>query len=68
MSAGKKYRVVRFYQDDDLDTLVIKRGLTQAEAQAWCQNPDTSSSTATAARAVAHTKKFGAWFDGWTEE
>lgn len=45
----------------------IKRGLTLAEAQAHCENPETSSRTATSARAIARTKRLGPWFDAYTE-
>lgn len=44
------------------------RGLTLEEAQAWCKDPETSSRTAIAPAAKLHTKKYGQWFDGFTEE
>jgi hypothetical protein len=47
---------------------IVAKGLTLAEAQEWCRDPETSSSTATSAEAVARTEKYGAWFDGYEEE
>jgi len=62
------YRIVRFYQSDDFDTEVIATGLSLDEAQAHCNDPETSSSTATSSEAVARTERYGQWFDGWTDE
>ena len=61
------YRIRRFYQGDK-PTETIKTGLTQAEAQAWCNDPETSSATATSAEAQERTAKHGPWFDGWEAE
>lgn len=63
------YLIKRFYQDhEDLNGEVIARGLTLAEAQSHCNDPNTSSSTATSAHAKARTDKLGPWFDGYEEE
>lgn len=62
------YKITRMYYSDDHDTQVIKRGLTLEEAQAWCNDPETSSSTATSPAAVARTERCGPWFDGYTNE
>jgi len=43
----------------------IKSGLTLEEAQAHCQDPDTSSRTATSAAARKRTRDRGPWFDGY---
>jgi hypothetical protein len=61
------YKIVRFYRDDDSRRRVIKRGLTLEEAQAHCQDPETSSSTATSYPARRRTECFGPWFDGYEE-
>lgn len=42
------YKVVRFYRDnEDLNRTVVTRGLTLEQARAHCNDPETSSSTAT---------------------
>ena len=45
----------------------IKTGLTLEQAQAHCQNPETSSRTAKSAKARKYTSLRGPWFDGYTE-
>jgi len=63
----KVYKIVRqFYNGSRKRT--VKTGLTLAEAQAHCSDPETSSKTATTAKARAYTQKRGPWFDGYTEE
>lgn len=62
------YRIIRLYQNPDLRKRVVKRGLTFAEAQAHCQDPETSSSTATSSRGKSRTRELGPWFDGYEEE
>jgi hypothetical protein len=60
------YKIVRHFQNRDNE--VIERGLTLEEAQAHCQDDESSSSTATGAEAMMVTESYGAWFDGYTEE
>ena len=60
------YKIVRFYQDDDSDDEVIATGLTLEQAQAHCEDPETTSSATRAAEAV--TRRAGNWFDGYIEE
>jgi len=60
------YKIVRHYFNNG--NRVIERGLTLEEAQAHCRDPETSSSTATTAKARARTKRYGKWFDGYDEE
>lgn len=62
------YKIVRFYQDRDRAAEVIVRGLTLDQAQAHCNDPETSSSTATSLAAEERTNLYGPWFDGYTEE
>lgn len=63
------YKIVRFYQNnEDLNRTVVTRGLTLEQAQAHCNDPETSSRTATSPEAVARTEAHGAWFDGYEEE
>lgn len=62
------YKILRFYESDDHDTEVVARGLTLDQAQAHCNDPATSSTTATHKEALMRTARYGRWFDGWTEE
>lgn len=63
------YKIVRYYRDNPgLNGTVVTRGLTLEQAQAHCNDPETSSSTATSAEGVERTKQYGPWFDGYTEE
>lgn len=58
------YKVVRRFRDAHRKR-VIATGLTLAEAQAHCHDPETSSSTATSKAARALTRRAGPWFDGY---
>lgn len=60
------YTIVRNYFRN-YKARVIKRGLTLEEAQTHCQNPQTSSSTATNRAGVLRTQRMGPWFDSYTE-
>lgn len=62
------YKIVRMYFHNAAAKRVIASGLTLEQAQAHCQDPETSSSTAKGAAAVRRTKAKGPWFDGYTEE
>lgn len=61
------YRIVRKYQgnheDEEIDT-----DLTLEEAQAHCQDPETSSRTCTSKSGLARTRLKGPWFDAYYEE
>jgi hypothetical protein len=59
------YKIIRFFHRGDKRT--VKSGLTLAEAQAHCQNPETSSSTCKGAAGKRRTRERGPWFDGYTE-
>ena len=60
------YKIIRHYAEHD--NRVVERGLTLEEAQAHCNDPETSSRTATSATARRRTKNKGAWFDGYVQE
>ncbi len=64
----KTYRIVRFYRDQDRPNRTIKRGLTLAEAQAHCKDPETSAATCTSPTGRRRTRRLGHWFDGYSEE
>lgn len=61
------YSIVRNYFNKPGRGRVIRRGLTLEEAQSYCSDPETSSSTATTAKAKAITHRNGPWFDSYTE-
>jgi hypothetical protein len=65
---AKRYNIIRYYQRDSEGWLTLKRGLTLDEAQAHCNDPETSSTTATRPEAIEHTAKHGDWFDGYVED
>jgi len=62
------YKIVRMYKDSIHLNSVVKRGLTLEQAQAWCQDPETSSSTCTSETGKKRTEMYGPWFDGYEEE
>ncbi len=62
------YRIVRFSFNNGRENLPGMGGLSLEEAQAHCQDPETSSKTATSPEASRHTRKIGPWFDGYEEE
>ncbi len=55
-----RYKIVR--QRFNGNNTTIKKGLTLEEAQAHCQDPETSGST------CSNLSKRGDWFDSYTEE
>jgi hypothetical protein len=62
------YKIIRFHANSYDLNYQVTEGLTLAEAQAHCADPETSSTTATAPEAVAYTAAHGPWFDGYREE
>lgn len=66
--ARTKYSVIRFYREARIRRRVILSGLSLAEAQAHCNDPETSSRTCTKASGVARTRMVGIWFDGYEKE
>lgn len=59
------FNIVRFYKDSPIRRRIIRARVTLREAQAHCNDPETSSSTATNKVAKARTRRVGAWFDGY---
>lgn len=63
-----KYKIVRMYADESLPTKTIRRGLSLQEAKKHCNDPETLSRTCTLPSNVAHTERFGPWFDGFDDD
>jgi hypothetical protein len=61
------YRIVRMYFRDPSMNRVVKSGLTLEEAQAHCQDPETSSKTCKLYRNRKRTEQRGPWFDGYED-
>lgn len=61
------YKIVRSYFRQR-SPQVMAEGLSLDLAQAWCRDPETSSSTCKEPKNVKHTEEYGPWFDGYTEE
>ena len=62
------FKIIRFFFDENGSKRTIKKGLTEEEAIAHCNDPETSSSTCTNSAGKRRTKRLGEWFDGFTEE
>lgn len=62
----ERYKIVRGYFRGG--RRVIERGLTLEEAQAHCNNPETSSRTCQKAPNKARTRRMGPWFDGYEND
>lgn len=65
--APRAYNLVRFYfsHPSGIRRRRIRQRVTLTEAQNYCSDPETSSSTATSAAARRRTRRVGAWFDGY---
>lgn len=61
------YQIIRFYADDEKLKEIVMTVQTLEEAQEHCNDPETSSRTATSDEARARTRQFGQWFDGYQE-
>lgn len=65
------YKIVRLFFDRARAAgarRTVMRGLTLEQAQAHCQNPQTSSSTCTDRAGRKRTERYGPWFDGYDKE
>lgn len=62
------YKITRFYADLDISNETVKTGLTLEEAQAHCQDPETSSTTCDSDVGRARTERHGPWFEGYDEQ
>lgn len=61
------YKIIRHYFDFRYPDRTVKTRLTLEEAQAHCEDPETSSSTYTKYAGRKRTHDRGQWFDGYTE-
>ncbi len=62
------YRIVRMFARKPASRRGLPTGLTLAQAQEHCQDLNTSSSTARKSSALARTRRYGPWFDGYEKE
>jgi len=58
------FKVVRIYRDK-YRKYTIAYGLTEAEAQEMCRDPESSSNTCITATAKATTRRNGPWFNSY---
>ncbi len=63
-----RYKVIRFYFNKPGYKRTIATGLSLEQAKEHCNDPETSSSTATSSSARARTRRLGPWFDGYMHE
>lgn len=63
---GMKYKIIRYFFTGR--RITVRTGLTLEQAQAHCNDPETSSQTCTTTEGKRRTKKHGRWFDGYTAE
>lgn len=64
-----KYKVIRMYFKGRIRQRTILSGLSLRQAQAHCENPETSSSTAVGSAARRVTRRVCTeWFDGYERE
>lgn len=66
--AARTYSIVRFFERESVRPQTLKRGLSLDEAEEYCSDPETSSSTCTTTTAKECTAMNGQWFDGYQEE
>lgn len=59
------YQIVRRYFKKPGRKRVIIERVSLSQAQAWCSDPETSSSTCTQAKGRAVTRRNGPWFDSY---
>ena len=62
------YRITRFFQRRGPQRRGLPTNLTLAEAQAHCQDLNTSSATAWMTTPLKRTQRCGPWFDGYERE
>ena len=68
MARGKRYKVQRAFHWRPGYFYTLFWNLSEAEAQALCRGPETSSSTCEGAVGKRRTREKGPWFDCYTED
>lgn len=61
-----RFRIVRHFYNSNRK-ITIMCGLSEEEARAHCRDSESSSNTATGKAGKARTRKYGPWFDGYTD-
>ncbi len=61
------YDIYRFFLKEGKTPELVEIGLTLEQAREHCEDPQTSSKTATTPTAKARTRKHGPWFDAMKE-
>lgn len=61
------YKIVRFYKGDHPKE-DVEGGLSLEDAQAHCNDSDSSSDTCTSKEGRERTRQYGDWFDGYEVE
>jgi hypothetical protein len=61
------FQIIRYHQDSDIESIVLKTVGTLEQAQEHCNDPETSSRTCTSRQATTYTEHNGPWFDGYRE-
>jgi hypothetical protein len=64
----QKYKIVRHYLNGKLTKRTINTGLTLEQAQEHCGDKETSSRTCKKYAGRKRTERYGAWFDGYSED
>lgn len=62
------YRIIRLYGPRPVRRRILKRGLTLEQAQRYCSDPETSSSTSTNPKVRRKHEAGYCWFDGFEKE
>jgi hypothetical protein len=61
------FQIIRYHQDSDIESIVLKTVGTLEQAQEHCNDPETSSRTCREPAACDYTEIYGSWFDGYRE-
>jgi hypothetical protein len=62
-----KYKIIRFHKNSG-EQKIIDGDLSLSEAQEWCRDAESSSTTCEDDAGKEYTAQHGPWFDGYEEE